>query len=558
MRFATVSVADCRSGEAPLTWGQRSILRIMTMLGDDAHTVNVGTWAACPPGTDVPAALATIRRMLARHESLRTRYVPGDPDGDQVQVLDGAGTIDVELVPLDGAELDEFAEQVRIRLRRTRFAIADDWPIRFALVVDGDRVRAAVFAGSHAVCDGWALHELRRLLGCPGEGQDGGPGVQPLDRAAFERSPAGLALDKRAMGYWRRQLGRMPQTLFPQPPGAAHEHRFWYGRFESPVISGAVPMLARRYRASTSAVLFAATAAVLAGNAGLESCAMGTVAGNRFRPGTQQAICTLSQVVPMTLAVAGRSFEALVREAKNNSFDAYRHGAYDPLSVTRLIEEVAAERGMSLDMSLWFNDRRLSEPVPPGRTTGPVPAERGHVRWVSYNDAGDSKFYAYVDGSQEAISMYLITDTRYLAPSTTEQLLAEVEEVLADAVRETGEPGRPVAVPAATAWRPRGGQWHRIDSSWVDLADVRRLLAEAGEWKAVGVFVEGDRVVARLVPAAGRPTPADVHAACLRSLPRFPAAIAAHHYVLHDAPPDDAADPAAWQRQPALAEGSGR
>jgi hypothetical protein len=560
MTSVPISVRDCRSGEATLTWGQRSILRIITMLGDDAHTINAGTWAACPPGTDIPAALAMIRRMLVRHESFRTRYVPrGD---DRVQVLDGGGAVEVEVVPLDGAELDELAEHVRVRLRRTLFALADEWPVRFALVVEGDAVRAVVFVGSHAVCDGWALRELRNQLAQPDPAQDGDPGVQPLDQAAFEASPAGIAVDERAMTYWRRQLTRMPQTLFPQPPGPAHDHRFWYARFESPILSGALPMLARRYSTSTSAVLFAATAAVLAGNAGLETLAMGTVAGNRFRPGTRVAIGTLSQLVLITLPVAGRSFEELVRGAMVGSVDAYRHGGYDLRSLARVTDEVSAERGVCLDMSMWFNDRRLAVPTPPGPTSGAVPAERGKVRWVTYNDEGDSKFYLYVDGTHDAVSLYLMTDTRYLAPTTTEQVLAEIEDVLVDAVARTDASGGPVAVPAGSSWCPAGDGWHRIDSSWVELASVRRLLDAAGEWAAAGVFVDDGRIVAYLVPVSasdgvpsgvpageGGPSADEVHARCLAAVPDHPAAIAPHHYTFCAAPPADGDDLAAWRRQ---------
>ena len=65
-----LTIAGCRSGEAPLTWGQGAILRILDMLGEEDHTANLGAWSALPRGTSVADALAWITRLVGAYDAL--------------------------------------------------------------------------------------------------------------------------------------------------------------------------------------------------------------------------------------------------------------------------------------------------------------------------------------------------------------------------------------------------------------------------------------------------------------------------------------------------------
>ncbi|WP_062205620.1 condensation domain-containing protein [Streptomyces sp. NBRC 109706] len=552
----TVAVSDLRSGTGPLTWGQHAIMSLLDLLGEDAHTSNVSAWEPCEPGTGTAAALAVIKGLLTRYETLRTRFPQlGE---ERVQLLDGDGSVEVEIVPAEGEEAAVIARRERSRLRETRFDLVEGWPVRFAVVTEGDTALAVVFACSHAVADLWGARALRPVLARPDAGAESTQ--QPLDRAAFENSPAGDLVNQRSLAHWRQQLTRMPRTLFPNAPLPPHEgKRFWYGSFESPAMDAALSALAARYRVSSSTVLFAATSAVLARNAGVESCPLGVVSANRA--GARNSVSTLSQLSLITLPVGERPLPDLVRAAMAANLEAYRHGAYDPRSRDALLAEVSHTRGLPIDMALWLNDLRTPGPGQAGN--GPGQLELGSMRWKDANDEGDSTFYVFVEDWSGCLSLYVMHDTFYLPPRTGELLLGDLERLLVDEAGNELPSGRPVQVPTTASWRPRGTDWQLVDSSWIRLRDVRALLQGIGDWSAVGVFLETsqdgtDSLVARLTPKTEAVSPADLHTACMAALPEYRSAIAPHRYVVHATAPADEADEADWQRQPVLHEGDGR
>jgi hypothetical protein len=106
-------------------------------------------------------------------------------------------------------------------------------------------------------------------------------------------------------------------------------------------------------------------------------------------------------------------------------------------------------------------------------------------------------------------------------------------------------------------------RWLRVDSCWVEIAEVQRVLDDALAPGAARLQVRTDAdgqstLVAYLAASDRVRTPYDAHTACLDTLDERPTAMAAHWYVLCDQAPDNPLDLAAWQRQTVLAEGDGR
>jgi hypothetical protein len=97
-----------------------------------------------------------------------------------------------------------------------------------------------------------------------------------------------------------------------------------------------------------------------------------------------------------------------------------------------------------------------------------------------------------------------------------------------------------------------------IDHSWVDVADVQRLLDDAVAPAVAHVFASagGRPLVAHLTATDAIRTPAQAHARCMAALPRHPTAITPRHYVICRTAPPDPAGPAAWPAP--LATGTGR
>ncbi|MEV6596743.1 condensation domain-containing protein [Actinoplanes sp. NPDC051346] len=520
-----VTVSGCRWGQAPATWGQANILRILAMLRERAHSANLSECVPLPPGTSVAAATAWIRKLLITFEALRTRYV--ERDGGWEQILDGAGSLEVELVTTDGQDVMAAAEAEIARLRATPFDLARRWPVRFSLLLRDGYAAGLTFACSHAVSDAWGVRALRTALAMPGGPVD--PGVQPLDQAGFETSPAGLRLDERAAEYWRTQLTAMPRTLFPKPGRSAHEGvRFWYAKFDSPVLSAALPYLARRFRTNTSVVLYGAFAAALAANAGVDGCPIGLVAANRSRPGTRTALAPYSQLVPAVVPVSGRDWGAIITGAAGAALTAFRYSASHPRTAAAVTAEVAQSRGVHLDLSLWFNDTRATYAAADGGFDPARPPTAGVADWHDRTDRGDSTVFVYVHGDAAHPTLNVMVDTVRLSRPDAERLLADVEQGLLDAAgtRSAG------SLPASVRWRPSGSGWVRVDGSWVNLPAVEGLVRDCGDWSDVRVRLDGQRLIADVTPRGGVPDLEAVRRAGLARLPLMPEAIVPHQFAL--------------------------
>lgn len=436
-----VPVAGCRSGEAGLTWGQGAILRILEMLGEEDHTANLGTWSALPRSTMVSDAVEWIGRLVVGYDALRTRYVT--VDGQTHQIVDPAGSLPVEVVELTRPGRDE-SEQVVERLKATRFDRATEWPVRFAVLTRGGVAVRTAFAWSHMVADAWGMRAFADVLGRLGAPID--PGVQPLDQAAFEASPAGETMNARAAEYWRAHLSAMPATMFPGPSRAPHAGaRFWYADFQSPRLAAALPGLARRHGTTTAAVLHSAIAAAMAAHAGTDRCAMGMVAANRARAGTRAALGSYSQLVPVTLPVGGRSWTDLIGGATEAGLLAMRHGAYHPDTWPSVAEAVERDRGESLEVAQWLNDTRLPMPTPDIPVNPAALPPTGTPDWCRHTDRGDSTVYFFVYGTQGRAGLQVMFDTTRISLSEAENLLAGIERGLVDAL------GRPHRAALATS-----------------------------------------------------------------------------------------------------------
>ena len=136
---------------------------------------------------DVAEATAAL---IARHESLRTTYVPGDPPRQRVaaagvQLLEVCSPGEGQWGPRDrpavaGALVRWLRESPHPGPRPVRMAVA-------IAPGAGDRVIACATAFTHLAVDNGSIEILKRdfaaLLGDPPRGQAGRPGYQPLDQA---------------------------------------------------------------------------------------------------------------------------------------------------------------------------------------------------------------------------------------------------------------------------------------------------------------------------------------------------------------------------------------
>src|SRR5580693_8633088 len=189
MQPVPVQFAGERAGEGPLSLGQLNIYNWVSEDPDDLYALlcaELPVPAAAPAG-DVAEAAAML---IARHESLRTTFVPGEPPRQRVaaagvQLLEVCSLGEGQWGPQDRPAVAEALLQwLRESPNPTRR------PVRMAVAIApgaGDQVIACAARFSHLAVDHGAIAILQRdfagLLGDPARQQAGQPGHQPLDQA---------------------------------------------------------------------------------------------------------------------------------------------------------------------------------------------------------------------------------------------------------------------------------------------------------------------------------------------------------------------------------------
>jgi len=415
----TVEFTGARSGQGPLTWGQRAIWRITEWLPPGDPYFNMPWTLPVHGKPDLPAVLSALGRMLGRHESLRTNWSDG-PDGI-VQRVVGHGGLPVELIDAGGARPRALAGDIAADLAAKGFDYAAEPPLRCAIIMDGGRPRALAFAFSHLAVDAGALDVLagewpQLLAGEPLPERH----PQPLDLAAEERSPEGLARGERALRHWRAALEKMPRPLFGASPATPEHPRFVKLGMESAVLATAATALAARWSVSTSSVLLGTYAVLLSRLTGHGTVAMQLIAGNRHDPRLAPMVGTLVQDGILVLDVAGASPAEAVRAANRGVLAAYRHARYDPMAQRALIA------GIGPPPTAYFNDVRAVAGWPnvPAR---PTP---GRVFAAGAWPEVDADVFFTVGPATHTCRLDLLADTAHMPRTTIEATLREIETLL--------------------------------------------------------------------------------------------------------------------------------
>ncbi|MEN3539618.1 condensation domain-containing protein [Microbispora sp. ZYX-F-249] len=438
--MVTVAFSGARDGEAPLTWGQRLIWRAVHLMGDSQ------TFLSCPwvlpvyGRRDPGSVLDALRVLLERHESLRTTFAL-TPEGPVQRVArDGELTVDVVEAGQDRAL--RVAERVAGELGRTAFVHDRDLPLRCALVVKGGRPMALAIAFSHLAVDFQALNTLSEEWKVLLRGEKPPPAEwQPMDQAAAELEEPYPARSAKSIRYWHSVLADGPLDVFDHPPREADDPRFIEVGMESAALAVAAQRLAERWTISTTSVLLAACATVLATVSGRPRAVMQLVHSNRRDARTHAMVGTVEQDGLFVLDLPATDFAAACRAAQRGALRAYRNALYDPFAMQAMREEIGRRRGREPDLDAFFNDRRTVGTWPGLPPVGPdedVARLTGQTRTYVTNAWPGVRFKAFftVVSAPDTGKLSLIVDTAYLPREVAEGMLRGVEALLVRALTE--------------------------------------------------------------------------------------------------------------------------
>ena len=590
-----VAFAGSRGGEGPVTISQDTTLGWVT---NPTFPTRMVEWPlSLPPGTSLADIAAALQILMARHESLRTCYpsVPEEPV--QRVIRSGELVVDVYAASDEPAGDAVLVTGLTGRLRAREFDLTAELPLRVAVAVWQDTPRAAVILFSHMAADMAAMIQLDReftiLVTDPSSRQVGPPGFQPLDLAEQQRSALGRRRHDAAVRSWETVFQTMPQCLYAVPSADP--------RRDGGVVSGwlwsragalALSRIAARTSASRQLVLFAALGTMIGWRTGHDMCVIPVIASNRYQRNLREYIGTLVQDGITSLNVQARHFDEMVGRASTAVIRGNHNRLIKARAQKSAVEHAEHHRGITWARYCLYND--ISEFQAVAGSSEP-PASTADIR-----QALDKTRFAQLPapGAEETLLLLLIqqVDDELIIGATTrdanrvplgelETLLRGTESLLVAAA--SGDIAlNELAEITGTQPIARGPGWLRVGPSWIELAEVQRLVEDALPTAAAAFAIPGAaaaeepvadvlprqhdelELVAYLAAGGGIATPEQAHTACMATLAgtrslappdgiRY-TAMAPGRYVICASAPSDRRDLAGWQRQAVVAEGDGR
>jgi len=417
------------AGTGDLTWGQLRIWSAMTLSGT---TVNMGGVTPLPPGTTLESTVDLVRDLMSRHTTLRTRLT--FDDGSPQQTVAGEGVITLAVVDTDDPQA------VRDQYQHTPFDSEHEWPVRMAVIRDGDTLTHLVVMYNQLALD---QHGLDALMADLANRDRPVTALQPLDLARQQHLPAARRTSDMALRHWERLLRTVPARRFPDSRDP-RVPRYQEIAYSSPAAHLAAQVIAARTGTDTSAVLLAAFATALADVTGVHPVLTQLLFSNRFRPGLADVVGHLTQTGLCVLDVAGVPFDDAVRRASRATVSAGKNAYYDPRDRDELVAKLSAERGEPIDTSCYFNDRRTQGRQPPAELPGadeiraalPADAER----FVAHVERPTRKLFCHVNDVPDTLDVMIRADTHHLAPADVSACLRRMAGVIVTSALRPADP----------------------------------------------------------------------------------------------------------------------
>jgi hypothetical protein len=442
------------SGEAPLTWSQADHWKANQAAG---QTSTFGGNFAMPASSTLPAIVEMLRFMLSRHQALRTTIRFG-PDGTPRQHCVEAGEFGLPVIEAGTADPAELAGQVEQDFHNRPFDLERDWPIRAAVITVEGRVSHFVVVYLHLAIDGGGTEALLADLAArdPVTGEPAGPvtAIQPLELARRQAEPAAQRQSAFAMRYLERVLRTVDPKLLGEPrwDGPASYRPV---RYRSPATLLAVKRIVAEQGVPASSVITALYAVALGRLLGRGDIWTMMLVSNRFRPGLADTVGLIVQSSPFQLDVAGVSLATAVARARGSMLHTYKNAYYDGRHRDEVLDRVQRERGVLIDTSNYFNDRRVERPPDGLPLAGDdrlraavaesswVPEPGRPPRNVLQVNVLDAPVVDPAD-PPDAIDLHITWDPRYLELAEIQRLATGIEEV---AVQAAISPDAPTGIP---------------------------------------------------------------------------------------------------------------
>ncbi|MGW0328268.1 non-ribosomal peptide synthase/polyketide synthase [Nocardia sp. NPDC003183] len=328
-----------RTGEGPAVLSPaQQRMWVLHQLSPQSSAYHIPAAIRLTGELDLPALQAAVADLLARHDTLRTRY-PDTTDGPIQQVMP-AWSAAVDLTPLPVALAD--VETRIAALVAQPFDITAAPPIRVALYRLGDNDHVLVVVVHHISADGYSIDPLTRDLvrAYVDRGQGREPGWAPLtiqygDFSAWQRDLLGSESDPgsvltQQLAYWTRELAGAPELLAlptDRPRAARREMRGATIEFDiDSALTTRLDDVARANGTTLFTLIHSALAVLLAKQSGSADITIGAPVSGRGARELDDLVGMFVNTVALRTEVDARApFTDLLTQAKRRDLAALSH-----------------------------------------------------------------------------------------------------------------------------------------------------------------------------------------------------------------------------------------
>ncbi|EIG0372490.1 amino acid adenylation domain-containing protein [Salmonella enterica] len=299
---------------------------------------------------NIPALNAALNVIVARHDSLRTRFL--ERDGECLQEIMPAETLSLDVESLTTGECEQRLNQLANR----EFDLTRGPLYRFELLQSGDRNFSLAIALHHIVCDGWSVdvlaRELCELYTARVEEREAilpELPVQFADFALWQRQMLDKPEAARRLAYWKNKLQGAPAGLElptdrPRPAVASYRGAHVPVTL-APETVEALRALAQRQGVTLYMVLLAAFQVVLSRWSGQDDVVVGSPVAGRMLAETEPMIGFFANTLALRGDLSGDpSFETLLHRTRQTALEAYEN---QDVPFERIVEVLQPVRDLS-------------------------------------------------------------------------------------------------------------------------------------------------------------------------------------------------------------------
>nr|WP_218023296.1 non-ribosomal peptide synthetase [Nocardia altamirensis] len=349
-------VAQERPALVPLSLAQQRMW-FLNRFDPESFVDNIPVAVRLSGLLDRQALQIAVADVLARHESLRTRYP--EVDGTAYQEIVATGKVIPDLSPVEVAEAELPQRLSELVLRG--FDVTVEVPLRAKLFEVSPTEHVLALVVHHIGADGFSMGPLTRdvMIAYAARVAGGEPAWVPLavqyaDFALWQRRVLGREDDPESViaqqvSFWRQALAGLPEQLdlpSDRPRPAVASGRGGRVRFEIDAdVHAGLAGLGQAQGATLFMVVHAALAVLLARLSGESDIAIGTpVAGRGERALDDLVGMFVNTLVLRTEVDGGATFSELLQAVRGTDIAAFGHA---DLPFERLVEIINPARSQA-------------------------------------------------------------------------------------------------------------------------------------------------------------------------------------------------------------------